>query len=323
MDPSAETRRIILADDNADMREYVHRLLSDRWSVDAYPDGRAALEAVRRHAPALVIADVMMPELDGFELLRELQADPATAQVPVILLSARAGEEARIEGLQAGACDYLVKPFSARELRARVDAQILRSEIRATQEAHARRLADIFRQAPVAIAILRGPDHTYEFANDPYLELVGHRPMLGKPLLEALPELADQGIKELLDGVRSSGKPFVGSSIRVLLNRGAGGAAEEAFFKLVYQPMLDGDGQVQRHRRRRHRSDRARQRTPRRRKRESCEGRVHRHVEPRAAQSALAHPDGAAAHEAARHRCRRTRADDHRAAGRSPRRPGR
>ena len=71
---------------------------------------------------------------------------------------------------------------------------------------------------------------------------MGHRPVLGKPLLEALPELADQGIKELLDGVRSSGKPFVGSSIRALLNRGAGGAAEEAFFKLVYQPMLDGDG---------------------------------------------------------------------------------
>ena len=155
------------------MREYVQRLLSDRWSVDAYPDGAAALEAATRHAPALVIADVMMPGLDGFELLRELQADPATADVPVILLSARAGEEARIEGLQAGASDYLVKPFSARELRARVDAQILRAEIRAAQEAHARRLDDIFRQAPVAIAILRGPDHIYEFANEPYLETRG------------------------------------------------------------------------------------------------------------------------------------------------------
>ena len=241
--PSAETRRIVLADDNADMREYVHRLLADRWSVDSYPDGRAALEAVRRHAPALVIADVMMPELDGFELLRELQTDPETASIPVILLSARAGEEARIEGLEAGACDYLVKPFSARELRARVDAQILRSEIRATEEAHARRLAEIFRQAPVAIAILSGPDHTYEFANEPYIQLVGDRPLLGKPLLEALPELTGQGIRELLDGVRNSGKPFVGGSIRALLNRGAGGAAEEAFFRLVYQPMLDGDGQ--------------------------------------------------------------------------------
>jgi signal transduction histidine kinase len=242
-DTASRIQRIVVADDNVDMREYVHRLLSDRWSVEAYPDGRAALEAVKRHVPALVIADVMMPGLDGFELLKELQADPDTSRVPVILLSARAGEEARIEGLQLGASDYLVKPFSARELRARVDAQILRAEIRASQEAHAQRLSDIFRQAPVAIAILRGPDHTYEFANEPYLGLVAHRPILGKPMLEALPELADQGIKELLDEVRSSGQPFASSSRRVLLNRGVDGAAEEAFFKLVYQPMIDGDGQ--------------------------------------------------------------------------------
>ena len=79
-DTPSGIKRIILADDNVDMREYVHRLLSDRWSVDAYPDGRAALEAVKRQAPALVIADVMMPGLDGFELLKELQADPATSR---------------------------------------------------------------------------------------------------------------------------------------------------------------------------------------------------------------------------------------------------
>ena len=118
----------------------------------------------------------------------------------------------------------------------------LRAVVRANQEAHAQRLAEIFRQAPVAIAILRGSGHVYEFANEPYLELVAHRPILGKPLLEALPELADQGVKELLDGVRSSGKPFASSSRRILLNRGAGGAPEEAFFRLVYQPMLDEDG---------------------------------------------------------------------------------
>ena len=239
---SAGIQRIILADDNADMRAYVQRLLSDRWNVESYPDGRAALDAAKRHPPALVIADVMMPGLDGFEVMKELQTDPQTSRVPVILLSARAGEEARIEGLEAGACDYLVKPFSARELRARVDAQIMRAVVRANQEAHAQRLVEIFKQAPVAIAILQGPDHTYEFANQPYLELVAHRPILGKPLLEALPELAGQGVKELLDGVRSSGKPFASSSRRILLNRGLDGATEEAVFRLVYQPM-HGDGE--------------------------------------------------------------------------------
>ena len=236
-------QRIVVADDNADMREYVERLLSDRWNVETYPDGLAALEAARRHPPALIIADVMMPELDGFELLKELQADPQTTRIPVILLSARAGEEARLEGLEAGACEYLVKPFSARELRARVDAQIIRAVVRANQEAHAQRLAEIFRQAPVAIAIVRGPDHIYEFANEPYLELVAHRPILGKTLLQALPELADQGVRELLDEVRSSGEPFASSSRRILLNRGPGGAPEEAFFRLVYQPMLGSEGE--------------------------------------------------------------------------------
>ena len=243
---SSETKRIVLADDNADMREYVQRLLSDRWIVEACPDGAAALDAARTHPPALVIADVMMPGLDGFELLRQLQANPETAAVPVILLSARAGEEARIEGIQAGASDYLVKPFTARELRARVDAQILRSEIRAAHEMLTRRLAHIFKQAPVALAILRGSDYVYEFANEPYLDFVGHRPILGKPLLEALPELADQGVKELLDGVRESRQPFSASSFRMMLNRGAGESADEVFFKLVYQPIVDDDGSIDR-----------------------------------------------------------------------------
>ncbi len=241
---STETTRILLADDNADMREYVQRLLSDRWIVDACPDGISALEAARQRRPALVLADVMMPGLDGFELIRELRADPMTADVPVILLSARAGEEARIEGMQAGASDYLVKPFSARELRGRVDAQILRAEIRAAQALHARRLEQILKQAPVALAILRGPDYVYEFANEPYLELVGRRPILGTPVLDTLPELADQGVKHVLDRVRESGAPFTASSFQVTLARGPDGAAEEASFKFAYQPILDDDGRV-------------------------------------------------------------------------------
>jgi signal transduction histidine kinase len=106
------------------MREYVRRLLSQRYNVEAAPDGAAALESARRQPPDLVLADVMMPQLDGFGLLRELRADTKTRTIPVILLSARAGEEARVEGLGQGADDYLVKPFSARELLARVDSHL-------------------------------------------------------------------------------------------------------------------------------------------------------------------------------------------------------
>jgi PAS domain S-box-containing protein len=116
--------RVLVADDNADMRQYVARLLAERYRVEAVPDGEAALLAARERPPDLVLTDVMMPRLDGFGLLRELRADPRTADLPVIMLSARAGEESRVEGIEAGADDYLVKPFTARELVARVTAHL-------------------------------------------------------------------------------------------------------------------------------------------------------------------------------------------------------
>src|SRR5690606_28715295 len=102
-------------DDNADMREYVRGLLAARYDVETVADGAAALAAARRQRPDLVLADVMMPALDGLGLAQALRADAALRDVPLVLLSARAGEEPRIEGLGAGADEYLQKPFSARE----------------------------------------------------------------------------------------------------------------------------------------------------------------------------------------------------------------
>src|SRR3712207_5006750 len=106
------------------MRDYVRHILSSRFEVEAVGDGRAALGAAEARRPDLLLADVMMPGLDGFGLLRAVRASPALRHLPVVMLSARAGEEARIEGLEAGADDYLVKPFSARELLARVAATL-------------------------------------------------------------------------------------------------------------------------------------------------------------------------------------------------------
>jgi PAS domain S-box-containing protein len=128
-EPAGGGRRILLADDNADMRGYLLRLLAE-YEVEAVEDGAAALRAARERTPDLVLTDVMMPGMDGFELLRELRADPCTREVPVILLSARAGEESRIEGLAAGADDYLVKPFSAREVLARVQSHLELAKLR-------------------------------------------------------------------------------------------------------------------------------------------------------------------------------------------------
>ncbi len=128
--PAGRRPRILWADDNADMRDYVRRLLADRYDVLAVPDGLAALAAARDKSPDLVLTDVMMPRLDGFGLLRELRIDARTRTIPVILLSARAGEESTVEGLDAGADDYLAKPFSARELLARVQTHLELARVR-------------------------------------------------------------------------------------------------------------------------------------------------------------------------------------------------
>ncbi|MBD3884990.1 response regulator [Phormidium tenue FACHB-886] len=134
--PQRSSARILLADDNADMRHYLQRLLSEYYDVEAVADGQAALEAACTQIPDLVLTDVMMPGLDGFGLLRKLRANPQTREIPILLLSARAGEEAAVEGLEAGADDYLVKPFSARELLARVatNLELGRSRQAASQQ---------------------------------------------------------------------------------------------------------------------------------------------------------------------------------------------
>ena len=127
----------MLVDDNHDMREYVQRLLVRQYAVVAVEDGEQALAEALRNPPDIILTDIMMPKLDGFGLLKALRGDPRTATIPVIMLSARAGEEAQSEGMEAGANDYLVKPFTARELMARVGAHLaihkLRSELTARE----------------------------------------------------------------------------------------------------------------------------------------------------------------------------------------------
>jgi PAS domain S-box-containing protein len=140
--------RVLIADDNADMREYLTNLLRNSgYDVSDVADGRQALEAIRSQVPDLLISDVMMPELDGLELLSALRRDLRTAALPVLLLSARAGQEASIEGLQAGADDYLVKPFAAAELLARVRANIELARLRGHQVRWRTALVDSLQEA--------------------------------------------------------------------------------------------------------------------------------------------------------------------------------
>ena len=169
--------RIVLADDNADMRAYVQRLLSERFAVEAVVDGEAALAAIAREVPDLVLSDVMMPRLDGFGLLRALRADERTRTIPVVLLSARAGEEAEVEGLERGADDYLVKPFSAGELLARVTARLELARVRREvddalreSEARFRHMAD---NAPVMVWMSEA-DGRCSFLSRSWYEFTGH-----------------------------------------------------------------------------------------------------------------------------------------------------
>ena len=208
--PNAKRAPIVVADDNADMRQYLTRLLSERYEVHAVVDGRQAFEATRRLRPALVLADVMMPHLDGFGLLRAIREDSAVAGTPVILVSARAGEESRVEGLEADADDYLIKPFAARELLARVaahvkmanlrrdtaereerlrsEAELEREKLRASEEqlAQTSQLYDELRRADAELQLQAGllhrlpvsawtlnPDGTPDFVNEVWLEFAG------------------------------------------------------------------------------------------------------------------------------------------------------
>jgi PAS domain S-box-containing protein len=143
---------ILLADDNGDMRDYVRRLLEQAgYAVTPVGDGAAALAALRRDRADLVLTDVMMPVLDGLGLLREIRGDPALRDIPVILLSARAGEESRVEGLETQADDYLTKPFSSRELLARVGGLLATARIRRAALEEQRALNARLRDAETAL----------------------------------------------------------------------------------------------------------------------------------------------------------------------------
>jgi len=129
-DDLAQRATILLVDDNADMRDYISRLLSPRYIVHSAADGVEALVSLRERPADLVLSDVMMPRLDGFGLVRKIRSDPVLAHMPIVLLSARAGEDSSVEGLDAGADDYLTKPFSTRELNARIAANLNLSKLR-------------------------------------------------------------------------------------------------------------------------------------------------------------------------------------------------
>jgi PAS domain S-box-containing protein len=235
--------RVLVADDNADMREYVSRLLRQQgWTVRTVADGAAALEAARADRPDLILTDVMMPALDGICLLRALREDDRTRAIPVIMLSARAGEEACVEGLAAGADDYLTKPFSARELVARVATHLQLARLRLEAVASSERFYQILMQAPMAVGVLRGPDLVFELANAACRQLTRRADVIGKPLAEAFPELVKTPLMAAFQRVYRTGEPFVADEFAVEVERD--GARAEVIFKLSLVPTRDATGAI-------------------------------------------------------------------------------
>lgn len=232
---------VLLADDNADMRDYIRRLLNEKYEVTAVTNGEEALKEAISNAPDIIISDVMMPVIDGFTLVKKLKEIASTSQIPVMLISARAGEEAIIEGLQTGADDYLVKPFSSKELISRIDSNL---KIYETRLHSIKQLHSLFIQAPVAICILRTPNLITELANEFCLKMLGknEKDLLGKPIFEGMPELLGQGVKELMEEVMLTGNPYFGNE--VVIEHLMSGVLKKGYFNFVYQPLHDLEGRI-------------------------------------------------------------------------------
>ncbi len=197
---------VLLVDDNSDMRDYVAGLLSTKFRVIAAENGRRALVEMAHEKPDLVLSDIMMPEMDGFALLGAIRQNPATRTVPVIMLSARAGEEARVEGMDGGADDYLVKPFTARELLAHVEAQIKMAALRREameQEATLTREIEEARQfawealehIPEAFATLDS-EYRITYLNAAAASIAARVNPLGKSLWDLYPLLKGTVVEE-------------------------------------------------------------------------------------------------------------------------------
>jgi len=252
--------RVLVVEDNADMNQFVSQCLSDAYEVISAFDGREGLEKAMRFRPSIVVSDIMMPNMSGVEMISEMRVLPELQSTPILLLSAKADEELMVKLLEEGAQDFIVKPFSEKDLMVRVRNLVLALQAReetthslarehqAREEAELQKrlLHSLFMQAPTLIAVLRGPEHVVELANPPICEVWGRpeQEVLNRPLFAVMPELRQGIVPALLDGVLSSGVPLFRKETAVAFER-AGGATETLYFNSVYSPFRNIDGDVE------------------------------------------------------------------------------
>ena len=236
---SKKSHKVLIADDNRDMREYISRLLENEFQVIAVSNGEEAFDKALSEIPDVILSDIMMPVLDGFGLLKKLKSTFQTRNIPVIFLSARAGDEAKVDGLEAGADDYLVKPFSTRELVARVSNHIAISRARRESE---KQFFNLFLQSPAHIHIMRGPNHVFEFFHPLAKEFTG-RDLTGISIREFAPQLESQGYFAMLDQVYHEGKSFYLPESKAVLRKD-NGELQDFYFNITYLPWKDVDGKI-------------------------------------------------------------------------------
>src|SRR6266576_2970159 len=273
--------RILIADDHEVVRRGVRSLLTSRkeWNICGEAvDGRDAVNKAKELKPDVVVLDISMPHLNGFEAARLIGAE--VPQSKILILSQHNASEMLQTALDAGARGFVSKSEVSRDLLPAIEAIIHnRSPFISQAEnngdglseraydpvlenpttnapqpgeldllAERNHLRELFMQLPAAIGVMSGPEHRWTFVNPAYVRAVGRgsdKALLGKPIRESLPELKGQGFFELLDEVYRGGVPFVGTEMKVILDRGASGQPEEAFFNFIYQPVRNQAGAVE------------------------------------------------------------------------------
>lgn len=205
----AEQPAVLFAEDNVDLRVFVSQALGKKYRIFAVSNGREALDAALKQKPDIIMTDIMMPEMDGLTLCRHLKSDPATAKIPVILITAKTGVDAVIEGLEEGADDYIAKPFNIRELSARINAHLRSKKLQNAIDERESRLAAIGEMTTSIVHDLRGPltcilgytqmaqtvfekRKNYEDADD-YLETVIEQSKRLKQMLQEIMEFTGRG----------------------------------------------------------------------------------------------------------------------------------
>ena len=249
---------VLVVDDNYGNRLALRGVLEPLGQhLEVVETGEAALKYMMNHEVAAILLDAHLPGMSGFEVAESLRKRERTRDVPILFITGTARDQANA-GYAQGAFDYIVKPYDPDSLRGKVSALVKlylqRREAEAQRDAAAASDAEsrqeraevygLLAQAPALIARLKGPEHVFEFANAAYMEAIGNRNPVGKPLRRALPELEGQGFYELLDRVYETGEPFRAEEVQVKLARGANGALEDAFVNFVYQPTRNSFGKV-------------------------------------------------------------------------------